>query len=132
MDYTPEIFLERVSAQKLALALLNLHWHPESYLIGRDKRGPVSILLTNPSQRLSRLMSRTIDKVHYLGLNQEDTNILRDDINSAYRPIEKSYSSYKRKAFASMYQLHQNLERLTSQPDQVMVKHAIGVLCLIN
>lgn len=69
-----DTYIARSDAQKLALALLVLPWHPEGYLVGGNRNGAGMQLLTRSAKRLMPIMTRVRDNLSFLTLGEQGKN----------------------------------------------------------
>lgn len=126
---TPEIYVIRADAQRMALALLQLPWHPEGYLLGAEKRDDCLQLLLMCSTQLMALMGYAQRGIEQLGLTSPKKKELYDAIESLYRRIEKS-SSMSRATLHEMLKLDNILIDLGHTNEQL--NEMIGIMMITN
>ena len=65
-------FISRVDAQEMAVALLHISWHPESYLLGTSEHALGMRLLTNAAYRFLRVATCISEGIDKLGLDNTE------------------------------------------------------------
>ena len=76
-SHQEEAFIARADAQEMAHSLLQILWHPESYLLGSSRPAIGMRLLTNSASRFPRVAERISKGIHSIGLgNAERTRLL--------------------------------------------------------
>ncbi|KAK5630072.1 hypothetical protein RRF57_005787 [Xylaria bambusicola] len=120
------LYIKRVDAQRMALALLSLPWHIESYLISRDESSICFRLLTSVSNNLQSLVSRVHRGIEYLSLGPNDKDDLREAMLSVLSNL--SYYQIGRSLSHSLYKLDQVLEKIN--PGDRRISEMVGVLVL--
>ena len=124
-----ESYIVRADAQLMALALLQLPWHPESYLLGADKSDQCLHLLLGCSSQLQALMSYTQKGIEYLGLAVPDRRKLSSAIESLFRQFNKSTKPL-RATYYEMFKLENILKTISHTNQQV--NEMIGITTMTN
>ena len=124
-----ETYIPRADAQRLALALLKLPWHPESYLLGADKSDQCLQLLLGCSSHLPDLMAYTQERIEYLGLAASDKRQLLSAIDFLLPRFEGSTMPLR----ATLYEMFklENILKTISHTNQ-QVNELIGVTTITS
>ena len=125
-----ETFIARADAQEMAHSLLQILWHPESYLLGFSRRAIGMRLLTSSASRFRRNAERICVGIDKIGLgNSEQTRLL-----GALRPaiLKAEKATVDRSCTASMYRLDQVLGELGQRDDKLIINQMVGILMLTN
>jgi hypothetical protein len=112
-----DTYIARSDAQKLALILLVLPWHPEGYLVGGSRNEVGVQLLTRSAERLMPIMTRVRDKLSFITLGEREKKRLLASLDPMVRRLDKTLSSpsfESRSASTLMYKLDRILEELGS------------------
>ncbi|KAI0555588.1 hypothetical protein F4679DRAFT_176445 [Xylaria curta] len=122
------LYIKRLDAQRMALALLSLPWHIESYLISRDESSICFRLLTSVSSNLLSLVSRVHNGIEYLGLKENNKQALREALLS----VLSNLSSHKtgRTLSHSFHKLDRVLDKIN--PGNRRISEMVGILMLTN
>ena len=124
-----ESYIVRADAQLMALALLQLPWHPESYLLGADKSDQCLQLLLGSSSQLPALMVYTQEGIEHLGLAASEKRQLSNAIESLLRRFEKSTIPLRATSY-EMFKLEGILKTISHTNQQV--NEMIGVITITN
>lgn len=124
-----EVYLARADAQRMALALLQLPWHPEGYLLGAEKSDNCLRLLLMCSTQLRALMTYAQNGIDQLDLTAPNKRTLHDAIESLHRRFEKS-SLISRATLHEMLKLEKIVINLGHKNEQV--NEMIGIMMMTN
>lgn len=124
-----EVYLARADAQRMALALLQLPWHPEGYLLGAEKSDNCLQLLLMCSTQLPALMSYAQNGIDQLDLTAPEKKTLHDAIQSLHRRFDKS-SLISRATLHEMLKLEKIVINLSHKNEQV--NEMIGIMMITN
>jgi hypothetical protein len=130
-----DTYIARSDAQKLALALLVLPWHPEGCLVGGSRDGVGMQLLTRSAERLMPMMTRVRDNLSFLTLGEQEKKRLLASLDPMVRRLENTPSSSlleSRSALKLMYKLDQILEELGSGEQYRATDLIVGILMITN
>lgn len=123
----PEVYVVRGDAQRMALALLQLPWHPEGYLLGADKSDDCLRLLLMCSTHLTTLMGHSQRGIDHIDLTAPEKKELVGSIESLYRRFERSSL---RPILHEMLKLDKILIKLSHK--NVQVNEMIGIMMITN
>ena len=123
-------FIARADAQEMALSLLEILWHPESYLLGSSKRAIGKRLLTNSASWFPRVAERISKGIHSIGLGIAERTRLLEALEPAIRRAQKG--AVDRTSTTSMYKLDQVLGELGQRDDKLIIDRMVGMLMLTN
>lgn len=127
-----EYFIRRVDAQRIALSLLNIPWHPEGYLIpgvaDEHSRAKVTHLLCSISERTRPFLIRLQEGVAALDLSSRDAQTF---LKFSEPVVKRAASSPTRRSLLEALFLFDNVvEKL--QHERIEVQQMVGILMLTN
>ena len=125
-----EVFIARADAQEIAQSLLQITWHPESYLIASTRHAIDMRLLTSSASRFHRVAERICVGIDKIGLGNSEQTRLLGALRPAIRKAEKA--TVDRSSTASMYRLDQVLGELGQRDDKLIIDRMVGILTLTN
>ena len=125
-----EAFIARADAQEMAYSLLQILWHPESYLLGSSRHAIGMRLLTNTASRFRRVAERISKGIHSVGLGNAERTRLQEVLEPAIRKAEKD--TVDRTSTTAVYKLDQVLDELGQRDDKLIIDRMVGVLMLTN
>ena len=125
-----EAFIARADAQEMAYSLLQILWHPESYLLGSSRHAIGMRLLTNTASRFRRVAERISKGIHSVGLGNAERTRLQEVLEPAIRKAEKD--TVDRTSATAVYKLDQVLDELGQRDDKLIIDRMVGVLMLTN
>ena len=125
-----EAFIARADAQEMAHSLLQISWHPESYLLGSSEYAIGKRLLTNSASRFSCVAERISGDLHSIGLDNVEQIRLLELLEPAIRKAQKD--NVDRTSTASMYIFDQVLGGLGQRDDKLIIDRMVGILMLTN
>ena len=129
-SHQEEAFIARADAQEMAYSLLQILWHPESYLLGSSKHAIGKRLLTNSASWFPRVAERISKGIHSVGLGNAERTRLLEVLEPANRKAEKA--TVDRASTTAMYKLDQVLCELGQRDDKVIIDRMVGILMLTN
>ena len=100
--------------------LLDMEWHPESYLIGGSNPYVGKRLLDWASLSLLRVGNRIIDGISTIGLGALEQSKLAQSLEPALRRVEKSIFP-DRSMCLILYDLDKTLETLCQHNEKVII-----------
>ena len=127
-----ECYIRRVDAQRIALSLLNIPWHPEGYLIpgvaNKYSRAKVMHLLCAISERTRPFLIRLREGISALDLSSKDEQTF---LKSSELVVKRAASSPTRRSLLEpLFLFDQVVKDL--QHERVEVQQMVGVLMLTN
>ena len=129
-SHQEQAFIVRADAQEMAHSLLQILWHPESYLLGSSRHAIGMRLLTNSASRFSRVAERISRGIHSVGLGNAERTRLQEVLEPAIRKAEKDAAD--RTSTTSMYKLDRVLDELGQRDDKLIIDRMVGILMLTN
>ena len=123
-------FIARADAQEMAHSLLQMLWHPESYLLASSSYALGMQLLTDSASRFTRVAERINQGIRSVGLGNAERTRLPEVLESAIRKAEKY--TFDRTSAASLYKLDQVLGELGQRDDKLIIDRMVGILMLTN
>ena len=129
-SHREEAFIARADAQEMAYSLLQILWHPESYLLGSSWRAIGMRLLTNSASRFRRVAERISKGILSIGLGNAERTRLQEVLEPAIRKAEKD--TVDRASTTAVYKLDQVLDELGQRDDKLIIDRMVGILMLTN
>lgn len=124
-------FHRRSDAQMLACALLQLQWHPDSYLLGAENQALGFRLLIDPSRLFCHMLLRLIHGLGHLALPPQEALAVAESLKSAHGILKKGYTKPTRALAATLYTLDLALAGLGTD-DINVVELMFGDLMITN
>lgn len=124
-----QIYLLRHDAQLMALALMRLPWHRESYLLGAKKGDLCLDLLGQCAQQLPSLVSYASQAVDQFGLSDLKTRKLAKSFNLLQRRWNMTRLDLRKEAY-EMYDLDRLLD--DASRDHSVVTEMIAIMAITN
>lgn len=131
MNTARQAYIARADAQEMAHSLLDLKWHPESYMLGTLARSIGMHLLTSAASRFGRIAQRVREGISKIGIGAREQTRLGDALEPAMRKIEKG-TGPDRTTAAIFYKLDRILEELGQHGDRLIIDRMIGILMITN
>ena len=131
MDIARQAYIARADAQQMAHSLLELKWHPESYMLGTFARSIGMNLLTSAASRFVRIAQRVREGISKIGIGAREQTRLGNALEPAMRKIEKGVGADRTTA-AIFYKLDRILEELGQHGDRLIIDRMIGILMITN
>ena len=125
-----EAFIARADGQEMADSLLQILWHPESYLLGSPRHAIGMRLLTNAASWFPRVAERISKGIHSVGLGTAERTRLLEVLEPAIGKAKKD--TIDRTSTASMYKLDQVLGELGQRDAKWIIDRMVGILMLTN
>ena len=129
-SHREEAFIARADAQEMAYSLLQILWHPESYLLGSSRHAIGMRLLTNTASRFHRVAERISKGIRSVGLGNAERTRLQEVLEPAIRKAEKD--TVDRTTTTAVYKLDQVLDELGQRDDKLIIDRMVSVLMLTN
>ncbi len=130
-DVARQAYIARADAQEMAHSLLDLKWHPESYMLGTFARSIGMHLLTSAASRFDRVTQRVREGISKIGIGAREQTRLQSALEPAMRKIEKG-TGPDRTTAAIFYKLDRILEELGQHGDRLIIDRMIGILMITN
>ena len=127
----PRLYINRADAQVMAHSLLDIPWHPESYLLGAPFYAIGTRLLTFSASRLVLIASRVSEGIDKLGLGDSEESRLREALEPAIRRLDKQ-APPDRTTTALCYRLDLILNELGQRGERRIIDTMIGILMITN
>lgn len=125
-------FIRREDAQKIALSLINIPWHPEGYLIpgaaDEEERAKLMSLLSYVSSRTRAFIIRLKEGVTALGLNSNDQQAFTEAAEQVIKKI--AVSSTRSVLLNAVYMFDEFMKRF--QHENVTIQQMTAILVLTN
>ncbi len=126
-----QVYIARADAQEMAHSLLDLKWHPESYMLGTFARSIGMHLLTRTASRFGRVAHRVREGISKIGIGTLQQTRLGDALEPAMRKIEKGVGADRTTA-EIFYKLDRILEELGQHGDRLIIDRMVGILMITN
>ncbi|KAK8096272.1 uncharacterized protein PG998_002887 [Apiospora kogelbergensis] len=124
------IYIERLAAQKLGLAVLSHRWNKERHLLGMDDRNNVGMMLfVAAADELPNFLLRLHEGLEWLTLSQNDKRKLSYVVKSL---SDLSDVSPGTRVYKAARKLDEILSELGNQGQQRFVGQIIGILAITN
>ena len=124
-----ETYIPRADAQRLALALLKIPWHPEGYLLGANKSDQCFQWLLESSLELYSLLVSVDAGIGSLGLSTAHRRQLSSELNSLLQRFHRSRIPLRSTCYA-MFRLERTLMTISHTNQQV--NEMIGTITITN
>lgn len=131
-DIARQAYIARADAQEMAHSLLDLKWHPESYMLGTFARSIGMHLLTRTASRFGRIAHRVRAGISKIGIGAREQTRLWGALEPALRKIEKGVGPPDRTTAAIFYKLDRILEELGQHGDRLIIDRMVGILMITN
>lgn len=126
------LYIARVDAQRVALALLKVSWSFQGFLIGGEESGVAMKIFQAASGRLLLMLARLQEKVALLNLpTAQDQQKLLIAVNPVLRRLERGQTGPDVQLFRLLYQLNAVLRELGSPDNQAFVDEVV-ILAMTN
>ena len=128
-------YISRPDAQKLAFSILNLTWHPDSYLLGGNRDSAYVHLLTSPAKRLWPMLARLQSGMRYLSLGDQDRQKCLSVLGPVSSRLEKESipPPPKKSLLEALYNLDLVLDELGGDTQEgKTVSFVAGILMITN
>ena len=130
-DIARQAYIARADAQEMAHSLLDLKWHPESYMLGTLARSIGMRLLTRTASRFGRIAHRVREGISKIGIGAREQTRLGGALEPAMRKVEKGVGPDRTTA-AIFYKLDRILEELGQHGDRLIIDRMVGILMITN
>lgn len=127
-----ETYIPRADAQRMAIALLDLPWSSQGYLIGGEESGVAMTMFKAAAKRLRPMMERLQEKVQLLDLTSQDKQKLSTAMDPVLRRLNRVEFSRDIQIFRKLYELNTVLLKQGSPQSQVMVDQVVAILSITN
>jgi hypothetical protein len=131
-DSSTEYYIRRVDAQRIALSLLNIPWHPEGYLLPgvakKHSRAKVMQRLGSISGRTRPFLIRLRQGISALNLSSKDEQSF---LKSSELVVKRAASSPTRRSLLEPLFLFDEIVK-DLQHERVEVQQMVGILMLTN